>query len=187
MCNFRRHRQFFEWYTNLFDFIVAFGTWKLTNWWTMDAQQTPIRMKKKKIGAQNENVNYYENLANKSRARKKKYFIRKWLMHNKAINSDIPGKTSKFIDWFDSFFGFLFHSFCFVFRNVLRSEHSIFVLVWRLLLYWNACENEIDHKDLVIDVFVFLFGLIDNCLITSFARNCNVQSHFVEQIALQSQ
>lgn len=50
-----------------------------------------------------------------------------------------------------------------------------------LLCMW----NEIDHKDLVIDVFVvcsvffvFSYSRIDNCLITSFARNCNVQSHF---------
>lgn len=62
-------------YTNFFDFIVAFGTWKLTNWWTMDAQQTPIGMKnKKKIGAQNENVNYYENFS-KQIAREKKNIL----------------------------------------------------------------------------------------------------------------
>lgn len=106
-----------------------------------------------------------------------------------TINEQASHHKIKFIDWFDAVA--LFSTFL----NYIRSEYSIYINAFALAFYcWIVCalcmRNEIDHKDLVIDVFFavcfcccwcffcFCYSRIDNCLITSFARNCNVQSHF---------
>lgn len=155
-----------------------FVAFRLTNWWYGHGQTPRNKNHAQNHAKQQQRMihteqlwNCYENLANKSQKwsidAATKRSIREW--HSIGRDRWTSIKVYRLI-WFGA--RCVFHC--------VRSEHSICKLHLHLALWvWVHVKRDRSQRSGNWR-FCFCYGRIDNCLITSFARNCNVQSHFVE-------